>query len=87
MGPAPLLVGVHHIDSDAATTDSGHQRAQRRRGAPATTNHLAEIVGMDVHLDGPATSAGHQVNPDIVGVVDNPADQMFDGVDDNGTHD
>jgi hypothetical protein len=87
MGRAALLVGVHHIDSDTAATDSGDQRAQRGRGASAATDHLAEIIGMDVHLDGPATPAGHQVNSDIVGVVDNPADQMLNGVDDDGTHD
>jgi hypothetical protein len=86
MGRAPLLVGVHHIDSDTATTDSGNQRAQGGRGAPAATDHLAEIVGMDVYLDGPSTPAGHQVDSDIVGVVDNAAHQMFDGVDDDGTH-
>src|SRR5246127_1554613 len=86
MGRAPLLVGVHHIDSDTATTDPGDQRAQGGRGAPAATDHLAEIVGMDVYLDGPATPAGHQINSDIVGVVDNAADQMLDGVDDDGTH-
>src|SRR6202022_3426785 len=87
MGRAALLVGVHHIDSDTAATDSGDQRAQRRRGAPPATDPLAEIFGMNVHLDGPATPAGHQVNSDLVGVVDDPADQMLDGVDDDGTHD
>src|SRR5581483_12169307 len=86
MSRSALLVGVHHIDSDAATTDSGDQRAQRGRGTPATADHLAEVVGVDVHLDRSAPPAGDQVDSHFVGVVDNPADQMLDGVDDDSTH-
>jgi hypothetical protein len=39
-----------------------------------------------VHLDSPAAPAGDHVNADIVWVVDDPADQMFDGVDDDSAH-
>ena len=58
-GSSPLLVGVHHVDTNAATTDAGNEGAQRGRGAPTSTDHLAEVIGVNVHLDGPATPAGH----------------------------
>ena len=78
-----LLVGVHHVDADAPAADAGDQRAQRGRGATATADDLAEVVRMHVHLDGAAAAAGHHVDPDIVGVVHDPADQVLDGVDDD----
>src|SRR5436305_1767243 len=83
---SPLLVGVHHVDTNATATDAGDQCAQRGRGTPAATDHLAEVFGMDMHFNGPATPAGHQIDTHIVGVVDDPADQVFDGVNDDGTH-
>src|SRR5579875_593421 len=85
-GCASLLVGVHHVDADAAAADAGDQGAQRGRGASAPTDHLAQIVRMHVHLDGPTTPTGHQVNPHVVGVVDDSPDQVLDGVDDDTAH-
>ena len=82
--PAGLLVSVHHVDADAPAADTGHQGAQRGRGATAAADHLAQIVRMHMHLDGAAAPVGHQVDPHIVGVVDDAANQMLDGVDDDG---
>src|SRR4051794_11457345 len=82
----PLLVGVHHVDADAPTADAGNQSAQRGRGSTTTADDLAEIVGVHVHLDGAAAAAGHHVDPDIVGVVHDPANQVLDGVDDDRAH-
>src|ERR1700730_12795983 len=86
MSSAPLLVGVHHVDADAAATDPGEQRAQRGRGAHAATHLLAEVVGMHMHLHRAPTPTGHHVDPDIVGIVDDPADQMLDSVDHDRAH-
>ena len=83
---APLLVGVHHVDADTAAADTGDKRAQRGRGTSAATDHLAQVVGMDAYFDSPPTPTGHKLHPDIVGVVDNPADQMLNSVDDDRTH-
>ena len=41
---------------------------------------------MDVHLDGASTAVGHQVDANVVGIVDDSPNQMFDGVDDDGAH-
>ena len=44
---------------------------------------LPEIVGVHVNLDGAPAAVGHHVDADIVGVVHDSADQVFDGVDDD----
>src|SRR5262249_14898298 len=41
---------------------------------------------MDMYFDSPPTPVGHKLHPDIVRVVDDPADQMLNSVDDDGTH-
>src|SRR2546429_342676 len=82
----PLLVGVHHVDADAPTTNAGDQRAQRGCGATTPADDLAEVVGVYMHLDGAAAAAGHHVDPHIVGVVHDPADKVLDGVDDDRAH-
>src|SRR6202012_1473543 len=86
MSSAPLLVGVHHVDADTAATDAGDQRAQPGRRAAPGSDHLAQIVGVDVHFDGPPAAAVHHVHPNVIGVVDNPANQMLNGVNDDRTH-
>src|SRR6516165_10845136 len=86
MSSAPLPVGVHHVDADTAATDPGDQCAQRGCGASPATDHLAQVVGVDVHFHGSPTPTGNQVDPNIVGVVDDPADQMLDSVNDDRTH-
>src|SRR6516165_12742289 len=83
---APLPVGVHHVDADTAATDPGDECAQRGRGASPATDHLAQVVGMDMHFHSSPTPTGNQVDPNIVGVVDDPADQMLDSVNDDRTH-
>src|SRR5947208_6414280 len=80
---SPLLVGIHHVDAYAATTDAGDQRAQRSGGTATAADHLAKIFRVDVHFDGPAAAARHQVDAHIVGVVDDPAHQVFDSVNDD----
>src|SRR4051812_34422990 len=42
---------------------------------------------MHVHLHGAATPGRHHVDTDIVGIVHDSANQMFDGVDDDRAHD
>src|SRR5262249_61383593 len=59
----PLLVGVHHVDTDAAAADTGDQRAHRGRGAATTPDDLAEIDGPHRHLDRPSSTTGHHVDP------------------------
>src|SRR5271166_1847116 len=81
-----LSVGVHHIDADPPAADAGDQRPQCGGGAAAAVDDLAEIVGMDVHLDGAAPTVGHHVDADVVGVVDDPTHQMLNGVNNDRTH-
>jgi hypothetical protein len=81
-----LLVGVHHVDADAAATDAGNQRAQRGRGASAATNDFAQIVGVHMNFDSPPAPTCHEVHPDIVRIVHDSADQMLNSVDDYRTH-
>jgi hypothetical protein len=81
--PEVLLVGVHHVDADAPAADPGDQCAQRSRSAAATSDDLAEIVGVDMDLDRPPAAVGHHVDPNIVGIVHDSTYQMFDRVDDD----
>src|ERR1700730_10452975 len=81
-----LLVGVHHIDADAPSADAGDECAQRGRGAAAASHDLAEIVGMDMYLDRPPAAVGHHIDPNIVGIVHDSANQMLDRVDDDRAH-
>src|SRR5215218_9140998 len=81
-----LLVGVHHVDADAPTADAGDQRAQCGRGASATADDLAEVVGVHVHFDGATATACHHVDPDVIGVVHDAADQVLYGVNDDRAH-
>src|SRR5271167_675665 len=81
-----LLVGVHHIDPDAPAADAGDECAQRGRGAAAASDDLAEIVGMDMYLDRPPTAVGHHVDPNVVGIVHDSANQMLDRVDNDRAH-
>ena len=64
-----LLVGVHDVDADAPSADAGDQRAQGGRGASAATDHLAQVVGVDVDLDGAPAPDGHHVHPDVLNLV------------------
>jgi hypothetical protein len=82
-GVRPLPVGVHHVDADTPTADTGDQGAQRRRSATAATDDFSEIVGMHMHLDCPPAPVGHHVHPHIVWIVDDSADEVFDCVDDD----
>src|SRR5699024_508082 len=75
-------VGVDHVDPHPAAADGGHDRAQRRRGPTATADDLAQVVGVDVDLDGAAATAAHHVDVDVLGVADDAADQVVDGVGD-----
>src|SRR5206468_2115616 len=73
-------VGVDDVHADAAATDAAHHGAQGGRGAPAPADHLAEIVGVHMHLERAATACGQQLEPDLVRVVDDPAHQVLEGV-------
>src|SRR5258708_4556086 len=81
-----LLVGVHHVDADTAAADAGDQRAQRGRGTSPATDHLAQIVGVDMNFDSPPAPIGHQVHPDIVRVVHDPTYEMLNCIDYDRTH-
>ena len=39
-----------------------------------------------MHFDGVAAPVGHHVDADVIGVVDDSAHQVLDGVDDDRTH-
>jgi hypothetical protein len=76
-----LPVGVHDVDADTPTTDTCYQSAQSSRSATPSADYLAEVLGVDVHLDRSSTPVGQQVDLDLIGIVDDPANQMLDGVD------
>ena len=87
--PSPLSrgrVGVDDVDADATTTDTGDQGAQRGRGATATADHLAEVLRVHVYLDGAATPSGDHLDANVVRIGDDAANEMFDGVGDDGAH-
>src|SRR5579884_2176837 len=86
MSLGSLLVGVHHVDANAAATDAGDQCPQRGRGAAPVADHLAQIVGVNMHFHSASAPIGHHGDPDIVGVVDDAAHQMLNRVDDDGIH-
>src|SRR4051812_40599448 len=73
-------VGVDDVDPEAATADTGHDLAQRLGGAAATTDDLAQVVGVHPHLEGLAATTGQHVDLDLFGVVDDALDQVLECV-------
>src|SRR4051794_2210213 len=73
-------VGVDDVHADASPTDATHDGAQGGRRATTPADHLAEVVGVHVHLERAATARGQQLDPDLVRVVDDPAHQVLEGV-------
>src|SRR5207248_3624568 len=51
--PVRSAIGVHHVHPQAATTDAGHHGAQGGRGAAAAPDHLAQVLRVHVHFEGP----------------------------------
>src|SRR5690606_32052101 len=49
-------------------------------------DHLAQVIGMDVHLDGAPAAAGDQLDAHVIGVGDDAANEVFDGIGDDCTH-
>src|SRR4051794_31902377 len=72
------LVDVDEIDPDAAPTQRGHDRAQCFRGASGATDHLAEVIRMDAHLEDLTATKGAQVDLDLVGMVDDAANEVVE---------
>src|SRR5699024_3490549 len=73
-------VGVDDVDPQALPTDGAHHGAQRGRGAAAPADDLAQVVGMHVHLQGAPAAAGHHVDPDVLVVLHDAADQVVQDV-------
>ena len=54
--------------------------AERGRGAAVAADHLAEVVGVDPHLEDRAATQLLVADGDVVGVVDDTADQVLERV-------
>src|SRR6266542_452826 len=74
------LVHVDQVDADVAPAEGADDRTQRTRGAPAAADHLAQVVRVDPYLEhAPATEVA-RAHADIVGVIDDPLDQVLEGL-------
>src|SRR5207248_2519249 len=72
-----LPVGVDDIDPHTPAADAAHDRAQRRRRATAAADHLAEILGVNPDLEGAAAPGGDEIDPHLVGVVDDAPHEVL----------
>ena len=78
--PARSAIGVDDIDPHAAATDATHDRAQRGGRAAAAADHLAEVLRVHPDLEGASAAGGDQLDLHVVRVVDDPPDQVLEGV-------
>src|SRR5436190_2060805 len=72
------LVDVDEVDTDTTAAERGHDGAQRPRGATATADHLAQVIGMDTHLEDTAAPQVAQLDLDLVRGVDDPANEVLE---------
>src|SRR5690242_16402544 len=73
-------VDVDDVDAHALAADAGDDLAQGLRGAPAAADHPAQVVGVHPHLEPAAAAVVDQVDAHVVGMVDDAADQVLDGL-------
>src|SRR6266702_2030623 len=68
------------VDTHGAAPEGVDHGAQRVRGAPLPSDHLAEVVGVHAHLENPAATQRAVADRDLVGVFDDPLHQVFEGL-------
>src|SRR6185369_2608238 len=83
---SPLPVGVDDIDPHTTAADAADDRAQRRGRATAPADHLAEVFGVHPDLEGATAAGGDEVDPHLVGVVDDAPDEVLQRVGQDGAH-
>ena len=80
--PAPVagvLSGVLKKQGDAATVgEGGDEGAQGFGRAAAAPDHATPVFGVDVHLEHVAARRRGRVDADVVRVIDDPLDDVFE---------
>src|SRR6266480_3857227 len=74
------VVHVDEVDADAAATESAHDGAQSACGATVAADHLAEVVGVDPHLEHPPTTEGGRSDVYVIGVVDDALHEVLESL-------
>jgi hypothetical protein len=78
-GAATLEVGVDHVDAHSLTIgESRDKRAEGLRGATSATDDAAEILGVHAHLKDLATWRVLCDYLHLVGVINDPLDEVFE---------
>src|SRR5436190_13577639 len=74
------FVDVDEVDARTATTEPADDRAQRGRRTSRPADDLAEVLGMDAHLEHPAALAVDVAHRHLVRMGDDAADEMLEGL-------
>ncbi|NYF14445.1 hypothetical protein HDC34_002772 [Pseudoclavibacter sp. JAI123] len=74
----PATSVVNYVDANSAAVGKrGHDGAQRLGGAAGATDDAAEVLGVHTHFEDLAARSRAAVHADIVGVIDDSLDEMF----------
>src|SRR5947209_11086257 len=71
-------VDVDEIDAHATAAKGPHHRAQCARGAAASSDHLAEVVGVHPDLQHAPAPLCAQVDLDLIRVLDDAPDEVLE---------
>src|SRR5664279_4214338 len=72
-------VDVDHVDADALTTHAVDDLAKRFGGPAVAANHPTEVIGVHPDLQPLATPVVDKVDPHVVRMIDNSADEVIEG--------
>src|SRR5690606_42044013 len=56
-----------------------HEGAEGLRGAPRAADHAAEVLGVHTHLEDLAARRARRIHLHVVGVIDDPLDEVLKG--------
>src|SRR5690606_18756328 len=73
-------VGVDDVDAHPAPVgERRHEGAEGLRGAPRAADHAAEVLGVHTHLEDLAARRARRIHLHVVGVIDDPLDEVLKG--------
>src|SRR5690606_36620199 len=73
-------VGVDDVDAHPAPVgERRHEGAEGLRGAPRAADHAAEVLGVHTHLEDLAARRARRIRLHVVGVIDDPLDEVLKG--------
>src|SRR5690606_11802731 len=77
--PVATTSVVRDVNADALPIcQGGDERAQRPCGAAAAPDHASTVVGVHAHLEQIASRRGGSVDTDIIRMIDDPLDDVFE---------